>query len=71
VACNHLYNADARDKAFGSFTADVILTKLPTRSSVAFRFLRDLQEKQRADERTRTADLSSLRVISQALQRFA
>jgi hypothetical protein len=36
-----------------------------------FSFLRVLQEKQRADERTRTADLISLRVISQALQRFA
>jgi hypothetical protein len=33
-----------------------------------FCFLQDLQEKQRADERTRTADLISLRVITQALQ---
>src|SRR5215203_5306284 len=30
-----------------------------------------LREKQRADERTRTADLTSLRVIIQALQRLA
>jgi hypothetical protein len=30
-----------------------------------------LREKQRADERTRTADLPSLRVITQALQGFA
>src|SRR5215210_6151996 len=36
-----------------------------------FIFLRDLQKKQRADERTRTADLISLRVIYLALQGFA
>src|SRR5215217_7746661 len=36
-----------------------------------FIFLGDLQEKQRADERTRTADLISLRVITQALQGLA
>src|ERR687898_608411 len=34
-------------------------------------FLRVLQENQRADERTRTADLISLRVITQALQGIA
>jgi len=33
--------------------------------------LRDLQVKNRADERTRTADLISLRVITQALQGLA
>jgi hypothetical protein len=34
-------------------------------------FLRYLQEKKRADERTRTADLISLRVCGQGLQRLA
>jgi hypothetical protein len=36
-----------------------------------FSFLQDLQEKQRADERTRTANVISLRVITQALHGFA
>jgi hypothetical protein len=36
-----------------------------------FIFLQDLQEKQRADERTRTANVISLRVITQALHGFA
>jgi hypothetical protein len=36
-----------------------------------FPFLRVLQENQRADERTRTSDLISLRVICQGLQGFA
>src|SRR5215207_5035943 len=35
---------------------------------MALGFLQDLQEKQRADERTRTAFLLQLRVIGQALQ---
>jgi hypothetical protein len=34
-------------------------------------FYLQMSEKQRADERTRTADLVSLRVIGQGLQRFA
>jgi hypothetical protein len=38
---------------------------------VDFSFLRDLQENQRADERTRTAYPCSLRVVGQALQGFA
>ena len=41
------------------------------RTSKPLYFIWDLQEKGRADERTRTADLISLRVIGQALQGFA
>jgi hypothetical protein len=40
----------------------------PTLSLGALNFLRDLQAKKRADERTRTADLLHLRVMHQALQ---
>ena len=45
--------------------------KAPDATIGGFLFLRVLQEKKRADERTRTADLISLRVIIQALQGFA
>jgi hypothetical protein len=39
----------------------------PDTNTEGFTFLQDLQEKQRADERTRTADLVSLRVCGQRL----
>ena len=42
--------------------------KILNTSIGCFSFLRVLQEKQRADERTRTADLLQLRVIGQWLQ---
>jgi hypothetical protein len=41
--------------------------KAPDMDIGCFYFLRDLQARKRADERTRTADLLHLRVISQAL----
>src|SRR5215208_2626694 len=46
----------------GLATAALLLPKPPNISSGAFHFLWVLQVKKRADERTRTADLSSLRV---------
>jgi hypothetical protein len=50
----------------GKSTADVLLTKPPARTSGGLSFLRILQAKKRADERTRTADLLQLRVRSHA-----
>ena len=37
---------------------------------MCFAFLRDLQEKQRADERTRTADLTSSRLVATCSRRW-
>ena len=51
VSCNHLQHAKARDKAMGKSTAD----KAPDANIGEFLFLCVLQEKKRADERTRTA----------------
>src|SRR5919106_2971887 len=53
--------------SFGEATAD----KAPDTNIRDFSFLQVLQEKQRADERTRTAYPCSLRVITQALQGIA
>ena len=38
VSCNHLQHAKARDEALGKSTADVLLTKPPTRASGNFYF---------------------------------
>jgi hypothetical protein len=54
-------------RGFGVATA----AKPPIILPRTFLFLWVLQVKERADERTRTADLTSLRVISQALQGLA
>jgi hypothetical protein len=60
------------NEALGHFyTADVLLTKPPMFWPEAFRFYGFLQVKKRADERARTADLSSLRVIIRVLQGLA
>ena|SRR5215208_102251 len=57
-----------RGRSFGiESTADALLTKPSTLTLWFSRFLRVLQENQRADERTRTADLISLRVCGQGL----
>ena len=58
MSCDHLRHTDARDEALGHYsTADVLLTKPPNVLVGGFAFLRVLQVKKRADERTRTADL--------------
>jgi hypothetical protein len=51
VLCNNLYIADAREETFGKSTADVLLTKPPTPTSVTFLFA-GFAGKKRADERT-------------------
>ena len=53
MPCNHLQHTDARDEVSGKSTADKAADVLVG----GFLFLLVLQENQRADERTRTADL--------------
>jgi hypothetical protein len=52
-------------------TATLLLPKPPDTEIWVFSFLRDLQVKKRADERTRTAYPCPLRVINRALLGFA
>ena len=53
MPCDHLQHTDARDEALGEPTA----AKAPDKRTGGIFFLRVLQVKKRADERTRTADL--------------
>src|SRR5215208_3273174 len=54
------------DRVYCLRTADKALDTI----IVCFAFLRDLQEKQRADERTRTADLTSSRLVATCSRRW-
>jgi hypothetical protein len=53
MPCDHLQHTDARGEALGEPTA----ANAPDKRTGGFFFLRVLQVKRRADERTRTADL--------------
>ena len=59
--------ADGTDGPFGERLLLPYCCQSPRQRNRGFSFLWDLQEKQRADERTRTAYPCSLRVIHQAL----
>jgi hypothetical protein len=58
----------SRGRGFGIVYCLRTADKVPDATTEVFILLGGLQEKRRADERTRTADLVSLRVIHQALQ---
>ena len=56
---------------FGEATAALLLPSPPVEQAGHSTFLQDLQAKYRADERTRTADLTSLRVRNRGVPSIA
>jgi hypothetical protein len=67
----HLVARQCKGRGFGIVYCRRTADNAPDTNIGDFTFLRVLQEKKRADERTRTADLISLGVIIHTLQGFA